>query len=56
MPQPAVPCRLHKEHLPHSQKDSALPDSFLKKKKKKVLQSSSDWKWIHSLNLQRLNR
>ena len=27
-----------------------------KKKKKKVLQSSSDWNWIHSFNLQRLKR
>lgn len=30
MRQPAVLCRLHKEHLPHSQKDSAPPVSLLK--------------------------
>lgn len=29
---------------------------FSQKKKKKVLQSSSDWNWIHSFNLQRLKR
>lgn len=46
MPQPAVHCRLQKEHLPHFQKDSALPFSFLT--------SAADWKYKYSALFRRI--